>query len=354
MALTISQVKESVRRSIEADTPVMLWGPPGIGKSESMAQLAEEMDYRFIDIRLSQMDAVDLRGIPHVDKATGRTNWAIPTMWPDEDDETPTLIMFDEINHATSATLSAAFQAIQERRIGEYKFPKAVRIVAAANEERDGGAVTKRMPPPLNNRFTHFYAGSSHEDWIKWAVANGVDPMVTGFIRFSPDSLNEFIAHSNTEEERARVSEVRKRHAFATPRSWAAVNRYIRGATDGSTGKIDLDPIRASILGTVGTDQATKFNGYIKYYMDMPDLDKVIKNPMQYDVPEAAGMRFAMCAGLSSKSNMKNFGQVLKYVTRMEKEFQAMVVKDAVNRNLELLVHPDCLKWQDDNENLLD
>ncbi len=352
--MNISQLQEAIKDCLETNTPVMVWGPPGIGKTEGIAQLAEQEGYKFIDIRLSQMDAVDLRGIPFRDPETHRTSWAVPSMWPAENDhETKYLIFFDEINHATSATLSAAFQAIQERRIGEYKFPDNVRIIAASNEEKDGGAVTKKMPPPLNNRFTHYYARSGHEDWVKWANTAGIDPVVTGFIRFSPNSLNEFITHSNTSEEKKRVSQVRSSHAFATPRSWVAVDRFIKLHTDGTTGQINMDALRGHIIGTVGEEQATKFNGYLKYHRDMPDLDKVIKDPMMFDVPTAAGMQYAMCAGLSAKADTKNFANVLKYVTRMSKEFQAMVVKDAINRNLELLVHPDCLKWQEENENLL-
>ena len=45
-------------------TPVMLWGPPGVGKSQIVAQVAEKNDIPVIDIRLSQMEPSDLRGIP--------------------------------------------------------------------------------------------------------------------------------------------------------------------------------------------------------------------------------------------------------------------------------------------------
>ena len=37
-------------------TPVMLWGPPGVGKSQMVAQIAIRHGVPVIDIRLSQME----------------------------------------------------------------------------------------------------------------------------------------------------------------------------------------------------------------------------------------------------------------------------------------------------------
>src|SRR3989337_1072678 len=45
-------------------TPVMLWGPPGVGKSQMVAQVAAGHKAPVIDIRLSQLEPTDLRGIP--------------------------------------------------------------------------------------------------------------------------------------------------------------------------------------------------------------------------------------------------------------------------------------------------
>ena len=45
-------------------TPVMLWGPPGVGKSQMVSEVAARHHVPLIDIRLSQMEPSDLRGIP--------------------------------------------------------------------------------------------------------------------------------------------------------------------------------------------------------------------------------------------------------------------------------------------------
>ena len=64
-------------------TPVMLWGPPGVGKSQMVAETAQKHDIPVIDIRLSQMEPSDLRGIPF--RVDQHVEWAVPAMLPDTD-----------------------------------------------------------------------------------------------------------------------------------------------------------------------------------------------------------------------------------------------------------------------------
>ena len=61
-------------------TPVMLWGPPGVGKSQIVAQVAARHGVPVIDIRLSQMEPSDLRGIPF--RVGEHVEWAVPAMLP--------------------------------------------------------------------------------------------------------------------------------------------------------------------------------------------------------------------------------------------------------------------------------
>ena len=63
-----------------APQPVMLWGPPGIGKSDIVKTATKECGIELRDIRLAQLDPVDLRGVPTVEN--GQTKWAIPSFFP--------------------------------------------------------------------------------------------------------------------------------------------------------------------------------------------------------------------------------------------------------------------------------
>jgi MoxR-like ATPase len=105
-------------------TPVMLWGPPGVGKSDMIRQTGERHGAPVIDIRLSQMEPSDLRGIPF--RNGEFVEWAAPAILPDEERHGGEGILFlDEINSAPPSVSAAAYQLILDRRLGEYRCPRA-------------------------------------------------------------------------------------------------------------------------------------------------------------------------------------------------------------------------------------
>jgi MoxR-like ATPase len=163
----------------------MLWGPPGVGKSQLVAQVAENHDAAIVDVRLSQMEPSDLRGIPF--KNDQKVEWAIPAMLPDVDVHGAAGILFiDEITSAPPSVSAAAYQLILDRRLGEYRVPEHWAIVAAGNRQGDRG-VTYSMPAPLANRFSHYEVDVNLDDWVAWAYRNAIDERVIGFLRFRPD-----------------------------------------------------------------------------------------------------------------------------------------------------------------------
>jgi len=142
-----------VEHLIKKQRPVMIWGPPGIGKSDIIAQIGQKLDREVIDLRLLLMEPTDLRGIPYYNKSQNKMDWAPPVDLP-SDPKSTAILFLDELNAAPMATQAAAYQLILNRRIGTYVLPKGVSVVAAGNRESDKG-VTYRMPSPLANRVIH-------------------------------------------------------------------------------------------------------------------------------------------------------------------------------------------------------
>ena len=131
--------------------PVMLWGPPGIGKSDIVKSVAQECGIEQRDIRLAQLDPVDLRGVPTVEN--GQTKWAVPSFFPTEP-ESAGIIFLDELSAADPSIQVAAYQLLLDRRIGEYKVPPKWIIVAAGNRAEDN-AVSLPISSALANRMMH-------------------------------------------------------------------------------------------------------------------------------------------------------------------------------------------------------
>ena len=194
-------------------TPVMIWGPPGVGKSQLVAEVARQHSVPLIDIRLSQLEPSDLRGIPF--RTDELVQWAVPGMLPDTERHGSSGILFmDEITSATPAVSAAAYQLILDRCLGEYRVPDGWVIFAAGNRQGDRG-VTYSMPTPLANRFTHFGFDANLDDWVVWAHRHGIDDRVIAFLRFRPELLFDFDPALDPV-------------AFPTPRSWEFAHRALK------------------------------------------------------------------------------------------------------------------------------
>jgi hypothetical protein len=205
--------KRAVQKAFKHNRPLFLWGPPGIGKSEIVHQIGKTIDAHVIDIRLSLWDPTDIKGIPYFDSTINKMVWAPPSELPDEQmaSQHKNVILFmDEMNSAAPAVQAAAYQLVLNRRVGTYKLPDNVLIVAAGNREADKG-VTYRMPAPLANRFIHLEMKVDFDDWFEWATANRIHKDVAGFLQFSKKDLYDFDPKSNS-------------RSFATPRSWTFIS----------------------------------------------------------------------------------------------------------------------------------
>lgn len=314
-------------------TPVMLWGPPGVGKSQIIAQVAARHDVPMIDIRLSQMEPSDLRGIPF--RIEDRVEWAIPAMLPDAKRHGPQGILFlDEITSAPPSVSAAAYQLILDRRLGAYKVPAGWAIFAAGNRQGDRG-VTYSMPAPLANRFSHFEVEANLDDWVAWAYANRIDERLIGFLRFRPELLFDFNPAHNPV-------------AFPSPRSWEFAHRALQKFGD------HPELLLPTLQACVGPAAGLELNAFIENLDRMPDLDAILRGE-EVAVPREIDLQYAVASALvgrairakGSPDAREIHGHILDYAGRFPlKEMGIMLVSDmhrAVGQNL--FAVPQFSKW---------
>ena len=79
--------KRAISHLSKRKVPIFLWGPPGIGKSSIIAQIAKEAGIACIDLRLSLLDPTDLRGIPFFNANDNSAVWAPASFLPDGKEE---------------------------------------------------------------------------------------------------------------------------------------------------------------------------------------------------------------------------------------------------------------------------
>lgn len=283
-----SDAKRALRKCIKIQRPVFLWGPPGIGKSDIVSQIGAEQDREVIDVRLNLWEPTDIKGIPYYNSDKGTMTWAPPAELPTDENSTAILFL-DELSSAAPATQAAAYQLILNRRVGTYKLPKGVSIVAAGNREADKG-VTYRMPAPLANRFLHLELRTDFDDWLSWATANQIHEQVVGYVSFAKQDLYDFDPKSSS-------------RAFATPRSWSFVSEML------SDDDLPENTLTDLVAGAVGEGLAVKFMAHRKVSKQMPNPEDILNGKVKKcNIKEISAMyslTVAMCYELQSASRNK-------------------------------------------------
>ena len=317
--------------------PAMLWGPPGIGKSAIINSIAKKLNLEVRDIRLAQLDPVDLRGIPTVEN--DQTKWAAPSFFP-QDETSEGIIFLDELSAADQSIQVAAYQLLLDRRLGDYKVPNKWVIFAAGNRAEDN-SVSLSMSAALANRMMHLELHADPEEWTRWASKNSIDPNVIGFIRFSPEMLFD-------------MGECGER-GWPSPRSWDNVSRI-------SSVGLSEEDLASCVSGLVGDAVAMQFLSYrrqaktfgnIRELMLISDSKLKIENKPDLCYAVASALAYWVWKGENESESKALLDGFFRCIAQLPPAFAAIAMIDAMEKSQDdsnaekLMTHPDFIKWQE-------
>lgn len=306
-----------------SDVPVFIHGSPGIGKSYIVNDIAKRNDLELVDVRLSQLDAVDLRGIPTI--TNNQTVWMPPVFLP-LDENSSGILFLDELNSASLSVQAAIYQLVLDRKIGEYSLPKNWKIVCAGNKINDKGIVFK-LPSPLVNRMVHLLLEAKYDDFKNWAILNNIHSYILGFLGFRPDLLSSEVPNSSETNP-----------AFCTPRAWSMLSAVLKNESDVSL----ISPI---IYGTVGYTAAIEFISFIKVYKTLPNIDDILEGSCDM-VPKEPSALYALCSALIEKyQNCNQAVNIFAYSKSLPVEFAVMLIKDLIVKDEEISTLGEFDEW---------
>lgn len=229
--------------------PIFALGKGGIGKTESIADLTKKMGIGYIDIRLLMYSEVDLKGIPFPNTEHTKSIWLQNDVLPNEErDGKRGILVLDEITSVARSVRTAAYQLLNERRLGEYVLPDEWMIVCLGNGEEDGGDY-QGMEGNFANRCSIFNVVANLDAWKEWAYNNDVNYLVTAYVSWRPSDLHTYNSDNETEL------------LFASPRSWKAVSDILNIYGYDKDNYI----LNARILSNLGILVGNHFTAFCKY-----------------------------------------------------------------------------------------
>lgn len=311
--------------------PIFGLGKGGVGKTESIMELAKEkLKIGYIDIRLLLYSETDLKGIPYPSVDHKRTIWLQNDILPTaERDGEKGILVFDEITSCSRSVRTAAYQLLNERRLGEYVLPDGWMIVCLGNGEEDGGDY-QGMEGNFVNRCSVFNVVPDVEAWKMWAHNHNVNPLVTGYVSWKPADLHSYNPDSETEI------------AFASPRSWTAVSNILNV----NEFSVDDTVMCSRIQSNLGTRVGQQFIAFCKFKDKTVDPNRIICNGEKpvieqqevlyitiSSVVKIVGdqiMRDIKASGGVQQTTINALANALNWILGLRKEYAVMGFKDLV------------------------
>ena len=328
------------RLPIRTVPSVMLWGAPGVGKSQAVRQLAAGIEentgkrVEVTDVRLLLFNPIDLRGIPTANAEKTLAIWLKPQIFQmDESERVVNILFLDELSAAPQSVQAAAYQITLDRVVGEHRLPDNCIVIAAGNRVTDK-SVAYKMPKALANRVMHIEVEGSFSSWREWAVRNGINSKVIGFLSFRNDYLMGFDSSSDD-------------LAFATPRSWEMVSNILNNVCD------DVDKMYSMIAGIVGCGVAVEFRTWATVYNQLPDI-KGIFDGKRPPLPKSTDAMYALISSMVAyarehKNDMSRIANSIDYAAAMPPDFSTVLMKDYMyidkGYKEKLINIPEFAKW---------
>lgn len=306
---------EALSLAILANQSVILWGPPGVGKTSVLNSIAKRYNMHIETVMANIREPADFNGYPVVREEElifAPPSWAKNVIRKHKSTNgKPSMVFYDEVSTARPDVQAALLRPTLEKVVGDVQMPENTITVAAANHP-DEAASGWDLSAPNANRFMH----------VDWKLT--AKDIERGFVRGWPDVtlprlnraglekkirqamilVGSFVgAHPSYAEGKLQLGSTTSPHAsmyaFATPRSWESVARFYGYAksirfvldpdsndrSEGNLIPISSEGMRKGITGLVGEDAGHEFLEYTKH-LDLPDPQALLNDPSSFVVPK--------------------------------------------------------------------
>jgi len=313
-------------------------GPPGCGKTDISMQGIRKMNADVILMHPVVDDPTDYKGFPFkfVDPDTGLEAadfLAYGNLRKMVDADKLTGVIMDDMGQAAKTVQAAAMQLVWGGTINGKKISDKVSFIMLSNRRQDKAAVTSILEP-LKNRSTIVHLETDVDDWCRWGIKTKQPPENIAFNRFRPRFLLEgFKATSDFLNS-------------ATPRSIARCGEFLKA---GIPKEIEFEIFE----GTAGKEFASEFMSFLRLYRELPDINSIIRNPEECEVPTKDSVLYAVCEAIATRANRKNFDNIIKFSKRISEEFMMMMIRDSIAHNKNVQETESFIQWQIDHQDVL-
>jgi len=335
--MNIEQVKKASEIILKAGLVPMLWGPPGIGKTTMVRQLAEkhQVEYRQLTTNLLMLD--HLTGIPY--NSGNKMIFSRPENIPESGKG---FLLIDEITDGMLSIQKMLYSLILEHNCNGHILGDSWRIVAAGNRPADGSG-SSMLPSALITRMVHIGVCCDIPDFTR-QLPEAADVDVTSWVQdFAlPARINPFIiAFLKSFPHRIYYYQ-------SIPRTFEMLSKIL---------SVYNNPdaiLHEIIIGTIGPEVGNEFFGFFKLAQQIPSIDAILNDPVNAPIPSDIGIIHALSTALIYRADRSNFGNIVEYAKRLgHRELEVYLLQSALKKDADLSSIPEYLQWHNANADIL-
>ncbi len=310
--MNIKEAKEEIKRTlkaysekkddgsfvipIEKQRPLLLIGPPGIGKTAIMKQIAEELRCGLVSYSMTHHTRQSAIGLPFIsEKEYGGKKWSVTEYTMSEivasiyeymsKTGKPSGILFlDEINCVSETLTPVMLQLLQNKTFGNIPLPRGWTIITAGNPPEYNKSVRDFDMVTLD-RVKYMEIEANLDVWLEYAKENNIHPAIRAY-------LSAYPGHFYSIEEKDT------RQYFVTARGWEDLSLMLN-----SYEKEDVNLSPEWFLQYLQQDSiARSFAFYYSLYKKVKkgNKDKTLEEMLIKDHDELKALSSSECLALSS------------------------------------------------------
>ena len=211
---------------VERQRPIFLMGAPGIGKTDIMAQIAQELGIGLVAYSMTHHTRQSALGLPFiVEKDYGGERYSVSEYTMSEiiaaihdcmaaSGVDRGILFLDEINCVSETLAPSMLQFLQYKTFGRHRVPEGWIIVTAGNPPEYNNSV-REFDIVTWDRMKRIDVEPDYAVWKEYAVERGVHPAVTSYLEIRPQDF--YLIESTVEGKR-----------FVTARGWVDLSDMMK------------------------------------------------------------------------------------------------------------------------------
>lgn len=239
--MNINRAKEEIKNTVEAylhkdelgdycipvirQRPILLIGPPGVGKTQIMEQVAKECRIGLVSYTITHHTRQSAVGLPFIEKKTyGGKEYSITQYTMSEivaaiyekiqqTSLKEGLLFIDEINCVSETLAPTMLQFLQCKTFGNHPIPEGWIIAAAGNPPEYNKSVRDFDVVTLD-RVKKITVEPDYEVWKEYAYEAGIHPAILSYLNIK----KQYLCYIETTVDG---------RFFATPRGWEDLSRLL-------------------------------------------------------------------------------------------------------------------------------